>query len=142
MNQFIVPQFIDVEDKIFGPITVRQFVLIVIGGIIIFLSFRFGDLPFFLFMTLLVGGGVALFGFVKVNGAFFHQFLLNVLASLKRPNLRVWNKTVSEAEIRAMFTKPWEAKPSEILRRKEVLTTSRLTELSLIVDTRGEYKGE
>ncbi|KKS92044.1 MAG: hypothetical protein UV69_C0039G0006, partial [Parcubacteria group bacterium GW2011_GWE2_43_12] len=32
MQQFVVPQFIDVEDKIIGPITVRQFIIIMVGG--------------------------------------------------------------------------------------------------------------
>ena len=27
MQQFVVPQFIDVEDKIIGSITVRQFII-------------------------------------------------------------------------------------------------------------------
>ena len=32
MDRFVVPQFIDVEDKIFGPVTVRQF-LILLGTV-------------------------------------------------------------------------------------------------------------
>ncbi len=143
MQQFIVPQFIDVEDKIFGPITVRQFVLMVTGGVIIFLTFRFADIPFFLFTTVVVGGLVLLFGFVKVNGAPFHHFLLNLMVKIKRPNLRVWNKTLSEQEIRLLIKQPQEGKVAkEALRPKEMISTSRLAELALIVDTRGKYKGE
>ena len=28
MDQFVVPQFIDAEDKIFGPLTARQFIIV------------------------------------------------------------------------------------------------------------------
>jgi hypothetical protein len=30
MQQFVVPQFIDVEDKIIGPISVRQFLTLMV----------------------------------------------------------------------------------------------------------------
>jgi len=142
MQQFIVPQFIDVEPRIIGPITVRQFILMVVGGIFIFLSFRFAGLPLFLLTTAVMAGIVFLFGFLKVNGAPFHEFLLNVMASFKRPSLRVWDKFLTDEEINQLLKKPVDEKIKEEIRRKEKLTGSRLAELSLIVDTRGEYKGE
>ena len=43
MNQFVAPQFIDVEDRIIGPITTRQFVMMIGGGIVIFIASRFLD---------------------------------------------------------------------------------------------------
>jgi len=138
MKQFVVPQFIDVEDKILGPITVRQFVLIVTGGIIEFLSFRFGDIGFFLLMTVIVLSIVGLFGFVKVNGAFFHHFLLNLAASFKKPALRVWNKNFREEIILEAKTETHRKSYTP----KGPLSASRLSELSLIVDTHGKYKGE
>ena len=142
MNQFIVPQFIDVEPKIFGPLTVRQFIFMVVGGVIIFLTFRFGDIPLFLFVTLIVVAIVLLFGFLKINGAFFHEFLLNLLTTWKKPGLRVWNKKLSDDEVRALLKDPVQEKTKPAVKRKELISGSRLAELSLIIDTRGEYKGE
>jgi len=40
--------------------------------------------------------------FVKVNGVPFHFFLLNVLQTMKRSPIRVWNKNLSDAEIIAL----------------------------------------
>ncbi len=142
MRQYVVPQFIDVEDKIFGPITVRQFVMIVIGIVILFLTFRLATFGFFIFMFVLVGGSIALFGFVKINGARFHEFLLNVFSSLKKPSLRVWHKRLSMDEIKSLMKdkKPKEEKKQEV--SKEPLSNTRLAELSLILDTHGAYKGE
>ena len=34
MEQITVPQFLDVEDKIIGPITVRQFLEMLIAGMV------------------------------------------------------------------------------------------------------------
>ena len=142
MQQFVVPQFIDVEDKILGPITVRQFVLMVVGGIIIFLTFRFGDIPFFIFVTIIVFITVFLFGFLKINGSPFHYFLLNLMVGFKKPKLRIWNKRLSDNDIRQILDRPKSTKSKQKIKHKELLTSSRLSELSLIVDTRGEYKGE
>ena len=89
MQQFIVPQFIDVEDKILGPITTRQFIILLIVGMIVFLSFRFGDLSLFIFSLIFFGLGGLVIAFVKVNGQSFHYFLINIIQTLRRPSRRV-----------------------------------------------------
>ena len=99
MQQFVVPQFIDVEDKIFGPITTRQFIILLVAGILIFLSFRFGDLSLFIFTLVAVGSLALLFSFVKINGQQFHYFLLNLLQTTRKPSLRIWNKRHSNEEL-------------------------------------------
>ena len=38
--QFIVPQFIDVEDKIIGPVTTRQFVVLLAAGAMIVIDYQ------------------------------------------------------------------------------------------------------
>ena len=141
MQRFIVPQFIDVKDKILGPITVHQFILMLGGGITIFLAFRFGDIPFFIFISFMVAVIVFLFGFFKVNGAPFHEFLLNLLMSFKRPSLRVWSKELTEDELQQLMKKSPKIKIEKV-ERKKIATASRLSELSLIVYTHGKYKGE
>src|SRR3989344_8241140 len=35
MQQYNVPQFVEIEDKIFGPFTLRQFLSLVMGGIFV-----------------------------------------------------------------------------------------------------------
>jgi len=54
MQQFTVPQFIDVEDKILGPITIRQFLILLVGCIVIFISYRYGDLGTFVLVLAVV----------------------------------------------------------------------------------------
>ena len=65
--QFQVPQFTDVEDKIFGPLTFKQFVYMGGAGGIAFLLWRF--LPNFMALPLAVavlGLGAAL-AFIQIN---------------------------------------------------------------------------
>ena len=66
--RYQVPQFIEVEDKIFGPLTLKQFIYIAGGGGLCLLFFTL--LP--LWLTILLGLPVAVFAgmlaFYKVNG--------------------------------------------------------------------------
>ena len=75
--RFAVPQFIDVEDKIFGPLTFKQFVYLVGGGGLAFVSFKLLPLLFGLLGVVLFAGlGLAL-AFIKVND----KPLINLLES-------------------------------------------------------------
>ena len=40
-QQFVVPQFLDVETKIIGPVTMRQFLILLTTLLIEFLIYRF-----------------------------------------------------------------------------------------------------
>lgn len=140
MLQFTVPQFIDVEDKIIGPITTRQFIIMLAGFILIGISYKLFDFSLFVVVGLFIFALSGVLSFLKINGMPFHFFVLNFLQTLKKPNLRVWNKILNkqilEKEEKIDVSKESLAPP------KKSFNTSRLTELSLIVDTQGSYKGE
>ena len=92
MEQITVPQFLDVEDRIIGPITVRQFIEILVGGLIIFIFYKLFDFSLFVVAGLLVFGLTVLLAFVKINGQPFHNFFLNFITTLKNPKLKIWRK--------------------------------------------------
>ena len=141
MFQFTVPQFIDVEDKILGPVTVRQFIILLIDGIFLALMWKLADLTLFILLALIFGGLGLVIAFVKINGQPFHYFLLNFLQTMKKPTLRVWQKKFTDGELRELATvekpPPPPAKPY-----KEAISISRLGELTLAVDTGGRYMPE
>lgn len=141
MQQFTVPQFIDAEDKIIGPITTRQFIILLIMSGVLFLEYKLFDFTLFLLATLLTVGVFFTFAFGKINGRSFHYFLLNLIQSLFMPKLRIWNKNFGKNLAEAQFDSKniIKAQPPAVKNR---FTSSRLAELSLIVDTRGAYSGE
>ena len=81
MQQFVVPQFIDVEDKIIGPITTRQFIVLLAGFLIIAVSYKLFDFSLFVTFGLLVFAITSIFAFLKINGRPFHYFVLNLFLS-------------------------------------------------------------
>lgn len=141
MNQFTVPQFIDVEDKIFGPITTRQFVILLVAGLSIFVAYKLADTALFIFLLVLIGGAALIIAFVKINGQSFHYFLLNIFQTLRRPSRRIWRKSYTKAELQE-FIKEGPVPPPEEKIAPKTAPTTRIRDLSLMVNTGGYYKGE
>ena len=139
MQQFTVPQFIDVESKIIGPITTRQFLIFLVTAIIIGISYKIFDFSLFLVIAILLFIISSIFAFFKVNGRPFHFFVLNFVQTLRRPSLRVWNHKL---DFEGTEKKEVEIKKEELSPTKEVYQSSRLADLALIVDTQGRYRGE
>lgn len=88
--QFQVPQFIDTEDKIIGPLTIRQF-FYVAGGVALVLALYFAVqlwlwiiLAFFL-MSLSVS-----FAFITVNAKPLPKLLLSAFNFYWGPQTYVW----------------------------------------------------
>lgn len=141
MMQFVVPQFIEVEDKIIGPITVRQFVILLIDGLILAVCYKLVDLSLFVVLLLLLGGAGVVLAFVKINGQPFHYFFLNFLQTMRRPPLRVWQKKYTDGELKR-FIKTEAAPPPLPKPSKTPLSASRLNEMILMIDTGGKYTPE
>lgn len=90
--RFQVPQFVEVEDKIFGPLTATQFVFL--AGGIGFLVAMWLLLPTFL--AVIIGGPVAALGiglaFYKVNDRPLINMLQSAFEYLTRHKLYIWEK--------------------------------------------------
>jgi len=138
-NRFIVPQFIDAEDKIIGSVTVRQFIIVIVGGLFIFAAYKLADFTLFLLETFIIAVVTLAFAFVKVNGAPFHLFFANFLNTLVKAKIRVWKK---ENIITQELKSKDEDKALTYVREKRLLPSRKLAELSLVIDTGGIYKGE
>lgn len=141
MQQFTVPQFIDVEDKIIGPVTARQFVIMLGGSLLTAICYKLLAFTAFLAAGMFIMGSCGVLAFFKVNGMPFHFFILNFFQTLGRPGLRVWNKMVSGFQ-NDLGEKAPPPRPATPVSPTKVYAASRLAELSLIVDTRGAYRGE
>ena len=142
-NQFVVPQFLDVEAKIIGPVTGRQFVIMLVVLFVDFLIFRIiSKMIISIPLLVIVLAFGSAFAFAKVNGQPFHYIFLNMIQTFRRPMLRVWDKTMTDAELKEYMKKAPEEKKKEIIPKKRALGSSRLSELSLIVNTGGAYHPE
>jgi hypothetical protein len=141
-EKFIVPQFIDKEDQILGPITVRQFLISLVTVFSIFIASRILALPYFIAYAAVAAAVGGTFGFMKINGQPFHIFFINFLQTATRPPLRVWDKRPTDAEVRSFIVKAETTAPTKVTSQKPRPESSRLRDLSLVVNTGGVYKPE
>ncbi len=141
MQQFVVPQFIDVEDKIFGPITTRQFLILLSAGGTLFLCFKYLDLVLFAIAAFILGGLALIFAFYKPNGQLFHYFLLNIVQTNSKPKLRIWRKDPTREELEYLRKLGTEIK-AEVAPAKKEIHRAHIKNLALIVNTGGYYKGD
>lgn len=137
MQQFTVPQFIDVEPKIIGPITARQFLTLLAAALLIFIAYKIFDFGLFLVVGIFIFALAGTIAFLKINGRPFHYFILNLIQTFKKPSTRIWNNRISSFEKK----EDKEIKYEDIIPNKE-LDAAKLAELSLVVDTKGKYQGE
>jgi hypothetical protein len=139
MQKFVVPQFINVENKVIGPVTVRQFLIFMAAAVLIAILYRLLLFTYFIVNGIIILAIASVFAFAKVNGAQFHLFFLNIVQTLKKPKMRVWNNRSIPIELKSTET----IKKEDIVPpKKKRYRQSRLADLSLVVDTKGRYRGE
>ena len=135
MQQYVVPQFITVEDKILGPITVRQFLILLILGLLEFFIFKLADLTLFILLSLPILTIALVLAFVKINGKPFHFFLLNFIATVKKTRVRIWSPGYTQ-----IYNLNYaEKKEKKKIQEADTYDIDKVTELSKTVDTAGKY---
>ena len=132
-----MPQFIDIESRIFGPITTRQFLIMMVCGMLDFIFYKIFYINTFIVIAVLNTGIFLIVAFLKINGMPFHYFVLNLIQTLGRPMVRIWAKE-------GLRSLPQEEKV-EIKKEfipKPTISSSRLSSLSLVINTGGAFKEE
>jgi|SRR3989344_3757677 len=105
---FQVPQFIETEDKIVGPFTLRQFIYIGSAAILVFfLYFTVAQWLWFILSAVIIGVGISL-ALVKVNGRPLPALIMALFGFAWQPQEYVWQPEnaamrKSTATLRSLF---------------------------------------
>lgn len=128
--RFQVPQFIEIEDKIFGPLTLKQFIYLAGGGGISFVIYTI--MPYF-FLAVFFIIPVMLFSvalaFYKVNGKPFIFILESAVKYTLSNKLYLWQKRE-----KVTMTKESENKKDQPLLKVPKLSESKLKDLTWSLD--------
>ncbi|HVY67966.1 MAG TPA: PrgI family protein [Patescibacteria group bacterium] len=112
--QYPVPQFTDVEDRIIGPLTLKQFLIMFGAGLIVFLIYTLTkSIPIMIFAILIAGLPAAAVSFGKINGRPMYQAFPFLLRFFTSPRMLVFHKETphmaDSAQVKNVETK----KPAE-----------------------------
>ena len=131
--QFEVPQFIEIEDKIFGPFTWRQFLYLGGGGgmcVVLLLT-----LPLYLSLIpiILIGTLTGALAFYPVNNRPFSHFLEAMYNHYRRDRLYLWQQK-REIVYKEQFTPATTVRsplfpPIQNESRKDITSLARRLEL-------------
>lgn len=134
--EYQVPQFIEVEDKIVGPLTLKQFIYIAgAGGLCIVFFVYLQIMIAFVFSALVVALAVAL-AFYKVNGKPFIEILEAGFNYYTGAKLFLWKHTdhsVGERNAAAVAAAEAET-AARVPRGTPKLTRGKLSELAWSLD--------
>lgn len=132
--QFQVPQFIEVEDKIFGPLTLKQFIYLAGGigiAILFYVLIPIKFIAIFLGTPFVVLG--ALLAFYKINNKPFANTLEAAVGYSMKSKLYIWKKTPKKIESKKTATeREDEATIDNLISPR--LSDSKLKELAWSLD--------
>ncbi len=136
MGQYKVPQNVEAEDKIIGPLTFKQFVYALIGlgwALVCFAVFRT------LIPVMLVIGGpptmlFLLLAFYNRDGQNFEQLLIAMVGFFANSRKRVWRK---DAVVESFHIEPRKVVKEEQSQRNPAEVRSELDRLAGMIDSRG-----
>ncbi len=129
--RYQVPQFIEIEDKIFGPLTIKQFIYLAGGAALCYLFYAVTSsfLPFLLILVLIVpiAGFAAALAFYKINGKPFINVVESAVKYYIGSKLYIWKK-----QPKLVSPKTDQAGQSELIVPK--LADSKLKDLAWNLD--------
>ncbi len=127
--QFQVPQFIEIEDKIIGPLTLKQFFYLAGAALLSFFLFFLFEFFLWIILTAVFGIIAASFAFIRYNGRPFIITLLSAAEYLWQPKFYVWKREATKEqlpslpEIKKVRSQQAQQKPLENLWNKLSTTT-------------------
>ena len=90
--QYQIPQFIEVEDQIFGSLTLKQFIYLVGGAGIDYVLFHFLNIFISIPLILSVSAFAAMLAFYKINNRSFAETVESATKYFFGAKLYIWKK--------------------------------------------------
>lgn len=137
MGQYKVPQNVEAEDKILGPLTIKQFIYIIIALMWGFIAIRLLA-PFNLIIGIALAFPVSAtflaLGLIQREGVSFENYFLAFIRYTMYPRRHVWMKDENPDIIKNA------PKKAVLPTQHKEYSQGQLKQLAFIVDTRGNYK--
>jgi len=137
-----IPQNVDKEDKLVGPLTLKQFLYILGGSALMFATWQYhveGYLFFteFILISLVISVLMLALAFVKINGRPFIVLISNTLAYIFTHKQRFWSRH-NHMSVKKLKIAGDNSFATEPRTSKDEATHGKLEKLAHILDTGGK----
>jgi hypothetical protein len=88
--QYQVPQFIDSEDKLVGPFSLRQFMYIGAAAMVSAIGYFFLQMWLFVVVSVISLGAAGALAFLKINGRPLIKVITSAFGFYWKPQMYVW----------------------------------------------------
>jgi hypothetical protein len=99
MAQFSVPQFIDIESKIVGPLTIKQFAFIAAAFLSTFALYFVLTLGAWIICAIVIGSMGISFALVKVGGRPMYVVIMHAARFFWQPKVYMWRPPIVQETI-------------------------------------------
>lgn len=131
MQQFQVPQFITIEDRIIGPLTLKQFLYILGASAVAVIGWSLFHVVLFVLIALPIAGSLVAMAFVKINERPLPAIVFSAINYYLRPRLYLWRK-IPEKRKKTVSAAP-KQEPS-VFAGIPKLSESKLSDLAWSLD--------
>lgn len=149
MARIKIPQGVTKEDKLIGPLTLKQFLYLLGGASIVFIAYQYYARQYlyfveFLFISLIFAMLTVALAFVRINGRSFSTFLGSLFRFIFVSKQRSWDKE-PRTQLPAMKVSAQDIKDtkSEIKERKQSKNFQmQIEKLANILDSGGTMNAD
>ncbi|EKE16016.1 MAG: hypothetical protein ACD_11C00054G0006 [uncultured bacterium] len=136
---FNVPQYIDVEDKIVGPLTAKQLIWMIILGVVILVMWSVLPKPVFFIVILPVVAFFVALAFYKPYGQPLIKFVIAGVMYLFIPKNYIWKRIPQKRKIEKEETKKTIATNQSALNHEERkrIALKNLEGIAKVLDSEG-----
>lgn len=148
MLQFKIPQNVQREDRIVGPLTLKQLIICMVGGGITYAVYITLAKEYFMEIWLppviIIAILTMAVAFAKINDIPFPKWILLQIEFIFKPRKRIWTQGAGDVFISAYrIKKPTEEDKKREKKKEEIKPTiDQINELTKILDTYGMEKEE
>jgi len=131
--QYNIPQFVDVEDKIIGPLTLKQFLTLLGGGLLVFLFWSMFKVSLYFFAATLPTAFVfMMLAFGKFNGRPVLGSVAGLVKFFFTPRYRVFMRGADSFEVKKKVIE--RDQPADQQPKEQTNRMSRLRSLAYLLD--------
>lgn len=132
--RFQVPQFTDIQDRIIGPLTLKQFMLYLAAVLVNIPIYLLSDMSLFLTLALPIMGIAALFAHFRLHGKTLEEVVMNAIRFYTQGQMFIWRRGDDEKLI-TIKDAVWREEVTPLVHGR---VTTSLTNMAQALETQGK----